>query len=111
MSEEPELLEEDTALAEMRRVVGEWLIAVQLEGMVPLVAASNLLGVLYDVLEDSMGRGAVRTALLMVFEKSHEQPMTFIQRDEAKKLLDKISHNRRKVEGKPHLVLPGEEPA
>lgn len=92
----------------LRTVIGDWVTALQLEGTEPLVAASNLLGVLVSVLEVAMGRSAVRVALLMVFEKTFEQPMSFIERDETKKLLDQISNARRKVEGKPSLILPND---
>lgn len=98
---------EDEAFAVLRDVIGGWLVACQLNGTAPLVSASALFQVLYDVIEQSMGRGAVRTALLMVFEKSHEQPMTFSERAKAKEALDQISNARRMVEGKPHLIMPG----
>lgn len=99
---------DDEALATLRDVIGGWLMAHQLEGTDPMVAASDLFQVLYEVIERAMGRGAVRTALLMVYEKSFDQPTTFADRQRAKDLLDLISNNRRKVEGKPHLVLPSD---
>lgn len=91
----------------LREVINDWCVGMQLEGMQPVVAASNLLGVLVSVLETSMGRGAIRTAMLMVYEASHEQPMSFIERADAKKVLDQVSNLRRSLSGKPHLIIPG----
>lgn len=101
--------EELTAEDQLREVIGSWLLEQQLMGTEPLVSATGLLSVLYDSMIEAMGRSAVRAALLMVFEKSHEQPMTFIERGDAARLLDQISNARRKVEGKPSLILPGSE--
>ena len=104
-----EPLGEQSPEDQLREVIGGWLVEQQLLGTDPLVAATGLLSVLYDSMVESMGRSAVRAALLMVFEKSHEQPMTFIERGDASRLLDQISQARRKVEGKPSLILPGAE--
>jgi len=92
---------------QLKHVIGGWLLEQQLQGTAPLVAVSNLLGVLYDTCLEAAGRLAVRAAFLMVYERSFEAPMTFVERQEAKVMLDQISNARRKVEGKPHLVLPG----
>lgn len=100
----------DNAEAVLKEVIGAWLLEQNIEGTIPLVAACNLFSVLYDVMTDpvtGMGRMAVRAALLMVYEKSFEEPMSFIERDEAKSTLDQISNARRKVEGKASLILPG----
>ena len=106
MSELPPIPEtEDEAFSILKDVASGWLVACQLEGQAPLVSAANLLGVLYDTLLEAMGRSAVRGALLMVYERSFDEPMSFIERGEAKRLLDQISQARRKVEGKPHLIL------
>jgi hypothetical protein len=101
------LEQEDEAIVQLRDAIGGWLVALQLEGVQPMVAAGQLFDVLVQVVGDSMGKGAIRTALLMTYEKTFPQPMTFRERDDAKKLLDQVSNLRRKIEGKPHLVLPG----
>lgn len=102
-----DLNDPDQAVAYMSEVLGAWAVAKRLEGSTPWVAAAELINVLYDILQGIMGRSAVRLALLSVFEKSHDRPMTFMERDEAKKLLDQLSNARRKVEGQPYLVTPG----
>jgi hypothetical protein len=107
-SEEAMDTKPQTPEEQLKEVIGGWLLEMRLEGHHPLVCASNLLGVLYDVLANSevgMDAQLVRQALLMVFERSHPQPMTFTQRVEAKTALDAISNARRKIEGKPHLIL------
>jgi len=103
---DPDLDDQDVAFAHLRGVIDNWCMMEQLNGTAPLVAAAKLIQVLVDVLLVSMGRGAVRMALLMVFEKTHEGPMSFIERNEAKQMLDQLSNARRQVEGKPHLILP-----
>lgn len=100
---------EDEAILMLRSAIDQWLLAMQLEGQAPMVAAGQLFDVMVQVMLPSMGTGAIRTALLMTFEKTYPQPMTFIERTQAKDLLDKISNARRKVEGKPHLILPGDD--
>lgn len=100
--------QEDAAIVAFREQIDQWLIAMQIEGRPPMVAAGQLFDVLVQMLTPSMGMGAIRTALLMTYEKTYGQPMTFIERTQTKDLLDKISNARRKVEGKPHLILPGD---
>ena len=56
-------------------------------------------------------KGAIRTALLISYDKTYDQPMDFTERKDAKDLLDKISNARRKVLGQPHLILPGGDDA
>lgn len=106
MSEAPE---EDEALVELREVIGGWLLANQLEDQAPLVSAANLFGVLVDSLRDAMGMGAIRAALLMVYDRTYAEPMNFKERATAKELLDQIAQARRKVEGGIGLILPGGE--
>lgn len=100
--------EDDAAIVQLREAIDGWLLAMQAEGAAPMTAAGQLFDVLVTVLRPNMGEGAIRTALLMTFEKTYERPMTFVERDAAKKLLDQISNARRKIEGMPHLILPGE---
>lgn len=104
MTEEP-----DEHAERLQSVVDEWLLTMQLEGTAPMVAAASLFDVLYKTMSVTMGEGALRTALMWVYENSHPEPTTFIERDKAKKLLDQVSNLRRGIEGKPHLILPGEE--
>lgn len=112
MNTPPEFLEpqeEDAAIVELRTQIVGWLLAMSAEGTEPMVAAGKLFDVLVLMCEPAMGKGAIRAALLMTFEKTYDKPMTFIERNEAKDLLDAISNMRRKVEGKPHLILPGHD--
>ena len=102
-----DLEDQDMAFQTIVAAIDPWLLMEQLNGTEPLVAASKLLQVLTDVLVEAMGLGAVRAALLMVYEKTYDDPMTGMQRIEAGKMLDRISHARRTVEGKSSLILPG----
>lgn len=104
---DPQFDDEDAAFKYLREVIDSWLILEQLNDTVPLVAASKLFQVLVDVMEVSMGRAAVRLALLMVNERSYDEPTTAADRQKIKDLVDQLSQARRKVEGKPALVMPG----
>lgn len=101
--------DEDAAIVELRTNIVGWLFAMSAEGTEPMVAAGMLFDVIAQMCEPAMGKGAIRSALLMTFEKTYDKPMSFIERNEAKDLLDAISNMRRKVEGKPHLILPGND--
>ena len=110
-SEEALDTEELRAEDHVMLVVGQYMAASQMAGIAPLVATSNLLGALFDGLQAAVDVEIVRGSFLMVYEKSFPQPMTLIDRQKAKELLDAISNARRKVEGKPHLILPGDDDA
>lgn len=104
---DPNLTDEQAAFDHMAEVIGNWALMEQLNGTAPMVAAAKMLHVMAQVLQEAMGRGAVRMALLMTFEKTHDEPMSFIQRKDAKDTLDQIVQMRRKVEGGSGLILPG----
>lgn len=106
MQAEPTPETEDAAIVILRENILGWLFAMSAEGTPPMAAAGQLFDVLVQMCEPAMGKGAIRTALLMTFEKTYVQPMTFVERTQAKELLDLISNTRRKVEGRPHLILP-----
>lgn len=101
--------QEDTAILQLRETIDRWLLELQLEGTEPFVAASKLFDVLVEVLKPAMGMGAIRTALLVVYDKTYERPTNFDQRLKAKQLLDNIANARRKVEGAPFLITPGDD--
>lgn len=109
MTDIPELATEDEALVVLHQHIDGWLLAMQAEGKAPMVAASMLFDVLVNVMQPSMGTGAIRTALLWVLEKTYERPTSFAERDRLKQQLDQISNMRRKVEGQPHLIIPDGE--
>ena len=107
---EPEVEKELTAKETLVAALGGWLMELRLEGASPIGSVASLMGVLYEVVTDDVvgvGHGAARTALMMVYERSYAEPMTFSEREKAKTLLDQISQARRSVEGKPSLILPG----
>lgn len=105
----PDLSDEEAAFTHMRDIVDNWLILEQLNQTAPMVAASKLLQVLVDVLLVSMGRSAVRTALLMVHERTYDAATTFADRQAIQGLVNQLSNARRQVEGKPHIIVPGSE--
>lgn len=98
---------EREAFQHMAGVIDDWAKMEQLMGTQPMVAAAKMLQVMSDVLQLAMGRGAVRAALLMTYEKTFDEAMSFIQRNEAKQQLDAISNARRIVEGKGGILVPG----
>lgn len=104
---DPAQTDEQVAFQHMAEVIDNWALMEQLSGTVPVVAAAKMVQVLSEVLQKSMGRGAVRMALLMTYEKSFDEPMSFVERKQAKDTLDQIANARRQVEGGRGLILPG----
>lgn len=104
---DPDLTDEQAAFQHMAEVIDNWALMEQLSGTPPVVAAAKMVQVLSEVLQKAMGRGAVRVALLMTYEKTFGEPMSFVERKQAKDTLDQIVQARRKVEGGSGLILPG----
>ena len=86
-------------------VIGECCEAEKVSGTTPVVVASKLLNVMAGVLMGAMGGGAVRQALLTVHEMTYENATTYTDRLKIKDAVDAIAQSRRKVEGRPSLIL------
>lgn len=106
---EPTQAEADAeAYAILREVITGWCLEAQLNGDQPFTVSAKLFWVLIEVLREAMGDGAIKTALLVCYDRMHDKPMDFIERKAMRDTVDNIVQARRKVEGGRALILPGE---
>lgn len=102
-----DLADEDVAFGHLRSVIGNWLVMEQLNDTPPMVAASKLFSVLFDVIKVDVPLIGTRTALLMTYAASFGEDMSIEERAATMKLLDQIVQAQRKISGKSSLILPG----
>lgn len=108
---DPNLEDQDVAFAHIKEVISQWLLLAQLEGQAPMVSASNLFSVLLGAILEAMPATAARMGLLMAFENSYPQGLSYKERQDVVDMLSRIAQARASVEGRGALILPGKPDA